>query len=342
MSIKQTPSGWKVDFRAGGSNGKRYRKTCKTKAEAERYQKFVEAQETTTGKAWNPKPKDSRRLLELLEPWFLLHGQHLKDGERRLSKLRLITEKLSNPIAADLQPLTFSRYRATRTKEGIKPKTLNNELGYINSLFNSLRKSGEIDYANPLAEIDNIKVPENELSYLTTDQIETLLSALDKCQNPHAKLITLICLSTGARWGEAEGITTQTIHHNRLTFTDTKNGKNRTVPISQWLFDELLTHARKSASNNVFTSSIGAFRRALKRSKIELPAGQAAHVLRHTFASHFMINGGNILTLQRILGHSDIRMTMRYSHLSPDHLLDALTLNPLDKHGITGIKKAAD
>ncbi|MFT2112161.1 tyrosine-type recombinase/integrase [Marinomonas sp. 2405UD68-3] len=339
--ITNTKDGWKADFRVGGANGKRYRKTCTTKAEAERYQKYVEGQFTTTGKAWTEKPKDTRRMSELLEPWFLLHGQHLKDGERRLSKLRLIIDKLSNPIASQLTPIAFSRYRATRTKEGIKPKTLNNELGYLTSLYNSLRKAGEIDYPNPLSEIDNIKVPENELSYLTNEQIIELMDSIGECDNPHVELITLICLCTGARWGEAEGLTEQRVHHGRVTFTDTKNGKNRTIPIPQWLFDRLKDHAKTTTGNNLFTSSIGAFRRALRRTNIELPAGQAAHVLRHSFASHFMMNGGNILTLQRALGHSDIRMTMRYSHLAPDHLQDAVTLNPIEGSGITGIKKAA-
>lgn len=53
------------------------------------------------------------------------------------------------------------------------------------------------------------------------------------------------------------------------------------------------------------------------------------HALRHTFASHFMMAGGNIIVLQRILGHSDIRVTMHYAHFAPDHLEDALTNNPL-------------
>ena len=44
------------------------------------------------------------------------------------------------------------------------------------------------------------------------------------------------------------------------------------------------------------------------------------HDLRHTFASHFMMAGGNIYDLQRILGHSTIAMTERYSHMSPEHL----------------------
>lgn len=53
------------------------------------------------------------------------------------------------------------------------------------------------------------------------------------------------------------------------------------------------------------------------------------HVLRHTFASHFMMGGGNILALQKILGHSSLTMTMRYAHLAPDHLQAAAELNPL-------------
>jgi site-specific recombinase XerD len=53
--------------------------------------------------------------------------------------------------------------------------------------------------------------------------------------------------------------------------------------------------------------------------------------LRHTFASHVKIGNGNILNLQRILGHSDLKMTLRYAHLAPDHLEEALKLNPLKK-----------
>lgn len=64
---------------------------------------------------------------------------------------------------------------------------------------------------------------------------------------------------------------------------------------------------------------------------IELAEGRRTHVLRHTFASHFMMNGGNILVLQRILGHANIRETMRYAHFAPNHLEDAVKFNPLSE-----------
>ncbi|NAU78347.1 integrase, partial [Klebsiella pneumoniae] len=66
-----------------------------------------------------------------------------------------------------------------------------------------------------------------------------------------------------------------------------------------------------------------------KSVKPSLPDGQATHVLRHTFATHFMINGGSIITLQRILGHASLKQTMTYAHFAPDFLQDAIVNNPL-------------
>ncbi|WP_207950808.1 tyrosine-type recombinase/integrase [Marinobacter sp. JSM 1782161] len=53
------------------------------------------------------------------------------------------------------------------------------------------------------------------------------------------------------------------------------------------------------------------------------------HVLRHTFASHSMMNGGDLLTLKHILEHGNITMTMRYAHLAPDLLESAVKLGPV-------------
>ena len=110
----------------------------------------------------------------------------------------------------------------------------------------------------------------------------------------------------------------------KITFTNTKSKKNRTVPISKELFD-MLPKKRGRLFNDAYES----FENAVERAEIELPKGQLTHVLRHTFASHFMMNGGNILVLKEILGHSTIEMTMRYAHLAPSHLESAVKFNPL-------------
>lgn len=71
------------------------------------------------------------------------------------------------------------------------------------------------------------------------------------------------------------------------------------------------------------------FKKTLVLTDKQLAEGQKMHVLGHTFASHFMMNGGNILVLQRILGHVNIRETMRYAHFSPGHLEEAAMLNAI-------------
>jgi len=65
----------------------------------------------------------------------------------------------------------------------------------------------------------------------------------------------------------------------------------------------------------------GPFNAALRKSGLKKIR---PHDMRHTFASHFMMKGGNILTLQRVLGHSTLAMTLRYAHLAPDFMKDEM------------------
>ncbi|WP_372985515.1 tyrosine-type recombinase/integrase [Marinobacter sp.] len=123
-----------------------------------------------------------------------------------------------------------------------------------------------------------------------------------------------------------ENLQLRHVQEGKLRFVNTKSGKSRSVPVSPELFQEIRKHLE---AHGRFSFSLSAFRRALDKSGIELPSGQAAHVLRHTFASHFVMNGGDILSLQKILGHSTIVMTMRYAHLSRDHLVEAVVKGPL-------------
>jgi integrase len=324
LTVKKLNTGlWHVDIRPEGRTGKRVRRSFDSKAEAQRFETHIKSQ-ADRGE-WNPKPNDSRPLSKLVELWHTAQGQLLRDGERRTANLNKACERLGNPTAKTLTPQNYLKYREKRIADGISHKTCNNELGYLSAVYNELERLQEIDYSNPLKTVKAIKIRQTELSYLTLDQIDELLNSIKTHSiNPHLELITRICLSTGARWGEAESLTSSQVANNRITYTDTKNGKNRTVPISVELSEAIHQHG----TGKLFSSADSAFKRAIKRTAVQLPKGQSTHVLRHTFASHFIMNGGNILTLQRILGHHSVAVTMRYAHLAPEHLEEAVRLNP--------------
>lgn len=125
---------------------------------------------------------------------------------------------------------------------------------------------------------------------------------------------------------EAANLKGSQLTKHKITYTNTKGKRNRTVPISPKLYEEIY----KKGNGPLFTTNYLPLYKRIRRCFPDLPKGQTTHVLRHTFASHFMMNGGNILVLQRILGHTDIKQTMVYSHFAPEHLQDAVIKNPLN------------
>lgn len=319
----KTDNGWFVDFRPRGRKSKRFRKTFATKAEALRYKNNILS---TYTEEWNEIRKDTRHLSELIELWYQHFGIALKAGKQRHRVLIRLSESLFNPVASSLDTSLYVAYRSSRLNNGISGHTLNRELAYLKALYNDLIRSSHFKGINPVSKIKLLKVQETEMAYLTDENIQELLTQLDDSTNESVKTVSLICLSTGCRWSEAEGLTNTNILTGKIIFTDTKSGKNRAIPI-----DKDLQKILPKTQGLLFDSCYAAFREAIRRCNFQLPPGQLTHVLRHSFASHFMIKGGNILVLQRILGHSSLAMTMRYSHFSPDHLEDAVRFNPLNK-----------
>ena len=320
MAITQLDTGaWLLDLTLGGRGGKRVRRQFSTKEKARRF----EAQLLTNNKdaldAVNNK-QDKRRLSDLVSMWYQHHGITLKDEKTRINCLNALVVSLDNPIALKFKSSDFTEYRIKKLADGLSPNTLNHHLAYLRSVFNELIRLGEWQHPNPL-KVRSLKVDERELSFLTTDQLKFLLSYL----SGDAYKVTLLCLATGARWSEAETIRAEQIQPYRVTYSGTKSGKVRVIPITPELYATIKT----KEVGRLFKSCSGAFRYAVKRSGLELPDGQLTHILRHTFSSHFIMNGGNILTLQKILGHSTLTMTIRYAHLAPEHLQEATRYNPV-------------
>ena len=134
-----------------------------------------------------------------------------------------MAERMGDPCAADFSTSHFTTYRADRLagkynrekigsgrKKGEEAKpvsanTLNHELAYLRAVFNELERLGEWQGDNPLGKMRALKFDETEMAYLSAAQIPPLLASLDSSSKA-AGLIARICLSTGARWSEAEGL----------------------------------------------------------------------------------------------------------------------------------------
>ncbi|EDS6072678.1 tyrosine-type recombinase/integrase [Salmonella enterica subsp. enterica serovar Pomona] len=333
MAVRKIDSGeWLCDLRPTGVKGKRIRKKFATKGEALAYEKYIASE--MEEKPWLGEKQDNRRLSELIEQWHDLYGRTLSDADRMMSKLKGICAGMGDPIAAQITSADFSQYREGRLKGEIpdvngrlmpiQPQTVNHEQRNLSAVFGTLKKLGHWSLPNPLVGIPTFKIDEKMVSFLYPEEIKSLLQYLSESSSDSVFIITKICLATGARWSEAENLEGAQVTPYRITYKNTKNGKVRSIPISKELYDEI-----PKKRGRLFTPCRKTFERVVTKAGIELPDGQCTHVLRHTFASHFMMNGGNILVLKEILGHSDIKMTMIYAHFAPTHLEDAVLKNPL-------------
>lgn len=312
---------------------KRVRKWFDTKAEANRFFHTLKNESSEFHQFIQAKKQPKIRLSEMVEQWYLLHGKTL--GSNVVYRALVFCVKgLGDPFVNDFKASDFAEYRRARLAgevvidgkkiDAVGERRVNFEKLALSAMFNELIRLDKFSGENPLKKLKAIKIKESLRAFLRNNEIKALLSVLDDQPNKELALIARLCLATGARWSEVQNLTGAQVVPYKLIFSKTKSGKNRTVPISPALFAQI-----PQKQGRIFGDSYSKFCRLLKKAIPSLPNGQASHVLRHTFASHFMMNGGNILVLKDILGHSDIKMTMVYAHLSPSYLESATTLNPL-------------
>ncbi|WP_213673113.1 phage integrase, partial [Serratia marcescens] len=223
MSISKLDSGqYLVDVRPQGRNGKRVRKKFDTKAEAQQYERWIIA--TQHNKEWIDKPKDRRPFSELIELWWMHYGQTLKAG--RCTHLALIAfdAYMKHPRADQITHELFSDYRAARLTEGISPRTINNMQIRVSGVFTALAAAGKFQGDNPMKGLKRAKTKRSKMAFLTKPQIAQLLQET----HPNDIRAVRLALATGARFGEVESLLDEHIIKNRVTYVETKNGKDRT------------------------------------------------------------------------------------------------------------------
>jgi integrase len=167
------------------------------------------------------------------------------------------------------------------------------------------------------------KEPEGRIRWLgqyAHDEEARLLAACKKSRNHDLVKIVTIALETGLRRGELLGLTWERIDLSRgvIRLELTKAGRRREVPMRQAVYD-VLAGLPGPREGRVWPG--GAIRTAFENAVAEAKLDDFHfHDCRHHFASWFVMRGGNLQALQKILGHATLAMTQRYAHLSPDFL----------------------
>ncbi|WP_425142894.1 phage integrase, partial [Enterobacter hormaechei] len=120
----------------------------------------------------------------------------------------LIASRLGDPVGQRFTTADLVAFRKRELEEGALPRSINVRYSYLKTVFTELRRLGDIDYPNPLDRLKPLKPQQSVVSFLSKDQVAVLVSALrDYSTFPHLALISEVCLATGARWSEAQGLT---------------------------------------------------------------------------------------------------------------------------------------
>jgi integrase len=152
-------------------------------------------------------------------------------------------------------------------------------------------------------------------------------------QAPYLRDFVVIALNTGMRKGEILSLKWSQIRNGFIYLDRTKTDEARQIPVNADLEEYLKSIRRRQqlTSQHVFSDGHGgfikdiktAFRSALTRAGIN---DFRPHDLRHTFASHYLMRGGSLKGLKQILGHKEIKMTMRYAHLSREFVKEEIQI----------------
>jgi len=224
---------------------------------------------------------------------------------------------------SQITPKMIESFKTSRLeKDNVCTTTVNRDLACLKRMFNLAIKW---DYAetNPVCKVGFFREKPGRLRYLTKEEIDALLSVC-----PHyLRNIVEFDLQTGLRRGELFAIKWQDVdmENRMLTVRNTKNHEDRMIPLNDIAVDVLKRIPRQLHSDYVFSSPATkpgsqlidikkSFSTALDDAKIK---DFRFHDLRHTFASHMVMAGVDLVTAKELLGHKDIKMTLRYSHLSP-------------------------
>jgi len=308
---------------------KRIRRTFPTRAEAAAALDAFK-DETLHPVAPAPPAPSSITLAAAIEKYL-----QLKARKKSLHEDERIGRVLREAFGADV-PLAsittsvISEYKGKRlaVENGgapLSPAAINRPLQMLRHLLRVAHEEWEVLATVPRIRLE--KERQGRLRWLTPEEASKLLEACRTQSNKALVDLVELALFTGLRQAELLELTWMSVDRSRgvILLEVTKSDKRREVPLCGPADAVLARRAAAGAEGLVFgTSSWYAFR-AYWEAAVEAAQqpGLHFHDLRHTFASWAMQNGATLPELQKLLGHATL--TMRYAHLSPDHLRTAIS-----------------
>lgn len=354
--VKNGHKGWLVEVYI---KGKRIRRFRDTEQEARRAELLIE--EGLDGPGGHKKPSSARQAkgetkpqkakrrraeptLEEFAPVFLKRYAKLEnkpseyDSKESRLRVHLVPEFGALPLSQITSGRIADYVSELVDEDEIKPKTINNILTVLNVCLQLAKEDGHIA-ALPRMPWLEVDYDEHDFKFLDFEPAAALLAAAN---DPMWGEMILVAVKTGLRLGELRALRPQDVdlkrkvlhvrkgaYKSRVGTPKTKSSK-REVPLTDSALKALRCRLRLKHSL-IFCNEDGSM---LTKEQCKWPLWRACdragierkgwHVLRHTFASHLAMKGRTLKEIQELMGHTTIKMTLRYARLSPDAKRDAV------------------
>ncbi len=341
MSARKITNTWWVDFRFRHVRYRR-RSPDNTRAGAQAYEAHLRRQLAQEGHAGAKPTIISPTLNEFAKEWFEMYVQVNNKFTEQESKRRKMHKHLL-PFFGHLKldEITeehIERFKALKQRQELAPKSINNYLAILSKCLNTAIDWGKLKHR---PKTKPMRVPPSQFDFLTPEESRALLNHT-KVHESFWHGFFLCALRTGMRLGEIFGLRWSDIDFktNQLTVNQNiidkrvdspKNNKARHIPLAADLAQCLtvktnkkgLVFAKDTGEPLTYDIAYHALKRVTKGAGLRYISW---HKLRHTFASQLAAENVSIPIIKELLGHSEIRMTMRYAHMSPSKLHEAIAV----------------
>lgn len=262
-----------------------------------------------------------------------LSGYTQRHYKQELNKFKVKLEAQGIPV--DLGKITSATIKqniiAYMMEQGNKVKSINTLLGTLNSFYGYLLSENLLT-ENPMNKVQKLKYTRRLVETFTKEQIEQLLSVIDKTTfvGVRDETIILLILETGVRVNELRNIKLHDIKwgDNVILITEPKNNKERYIPMQRKMKTKLRKYVdiRGDILGNDFVfitidndqiSTRQIQDHISKYGKLANIKGVrcSPHTLRHTMCKMSVMSGANIFALSAVLGHSSLDVTRNYANL---------------------------